>query len=211
MTRPRPQAFYLAGPPGAGKTTLMDRLLAPYRRGNPLRLHGTLTGEPLGPPSPTDDPEPVPVGVHLGVTRPRFGGTDALSMAVLPDAVTWAASASLPPLVAGEGARLAHLRFLAALHRRTDLVVVWLGAPWPVLTARCSARGSNQDTAWRRAAGTRSRSAMERTARLGVRVEIVDTATRDVDALADHVRGLLAAGGVELAHPAPAPREVPSP
>lgn len=191
-------AVYVVGPPAVGKTTLVDRLLAGYARGEPERLgYGPLIGEPLherGCESPDAD------GLHLGKSRPAFGGTDALGMVILHDAVRWATEAPLPPLVVGEGARLTHPLFLTALAQRARLVVIHLWAPPSLLDERVAARGSVQNEPWRRGQATRVHNAVRAAAEAGVHVHRV-IATRDAAAIEAHARSALGARGIDLAPP----------
>jgi hypothetical protein len=114
-------------------------------------------------------------GLHLGRTRGSFSGTDALGFAVHPDAVRWATDAVLPRYVLGEGARLGTSRFLAALHARTDLLVVLLVADDETLDARSLAEGRNQSRVWRIGAATRAHRAAAVAGAAGVRVIRVST------------------------------------
>lgn len=191
-------AVYVVGPPAVGKTTLVTRLLAGYERGEPERLgYGPLIGETLW------EPEGAAVrraGLHLGKTREAFGGTDALGMVVLHDAVAWASEAPLPPLIVGEGARLTHPLFLTALAQRSRLVVIHLWAPPSTLDDRVAARGSVQKDTWRRGQSTRVHNAVKAAAEAGVRIHRV-IATRDPAAVEAHVRAAVGSVGIDLAPP----------
>lgn len=151
-------SLYLLGAPGVGKSTVLDAYLdarglnvggenTPFRR---LRTHII-----------TDD-SGVFAGVYLGRRRDQFGGTDALSMAVAPDARDWARDA-VPDLgditIVGEGARLGNVGFLRALAESSNLTVVYLHAEPDTLTERRDARGSNQTPSWMRGAETGARNA----------------------------------------------------
>jgi hypothetical protein len=100
-------------------------------------------------------------GVYLGRIRDAFSGTDALAMNAGPDAVQWAQSGAVPPMVVGEGARLGYSAFLGALARAARLTIVHLTAARPWLDKRCAARGSRQNESWRRAAETRAERAAQ--------------------------------------------------
>lgn len=153
-------ALYLIGPPGSGKSTVMTQVQAqldletgPWRRLRP-DLKGEFRAEPLL------DMFGREVGLSLGITRPEFSGTDALSMSTHPEACTWAEELpeeGRPPLVLGEGARLSTKRFLTALDAVSDLTVGYLYAPADVLDARCAARETGATFKARRA-GARSQS-----------------------------------------------------
>lgn len=149
MTR----ALYVVGAPGVGKTSLMRQLKSPYLVGDAARAWpGSLLWLTL-----LYGHNHV-AGVELGRERDSFGGTDALGMAVMPQALAWLGRAPLPQLVLGEGARLGTVRFLAELGNRADLTVVHLTASPQALADRRAARGSNQSPAWMRGAETRARN-----------------------------------------------------
>ena len=134
------RAVYVVGAPGVGKSTAVDLAFPPL--GEPERVGSLLWVER------------IERGLRLGRTRSEFGGTDALGMAVNPEAVVWAESAVLPALVVGEGARLATSTFLGALAERGDLRVVHLVADPRRLAERRADR--TQDVAWQRGATTRA-------------------------------------------------------
>lgn len=166
MTR----ATYLIGPPGVGKTTLARALMARYKVEKPHRVHGQLWGERLLIGT-------SPIGLHLGKTRTTFGGTDALGMAVNTDACTWANTATLPPLIIGEGQRLANLKFLTALHNRTNLTLIYLTATntHDRRAERAARTGTPQDPTWVQAAETRARNLAAAALSAGIHVRTIDT------------------------------------
>lgn len=189
------KSVYLIGPPGVGKSTLMERLLSGYERLHPMKHVGpprttALVYEPLIGPG---DQEPT--GVSLGYRRQSFSGTDALGMSVNPQAIAWVESGAARAWaeVWGEGARLANKAFLRALDRHTELTVIELVAPWAELTARCRERGSDQADSWRRGAGTRAAKLASQLMMDGVRVHTVDADRPVFDVEAD-VRWLLRGG-----------------
>jgi hypothetical protein len=155
------RSIYLLGAPGVGKSTTLTAVLdhLGYARGDAERLHGLLWGQPLVLGSDQ-------VGVELGRQRDAFSGTDALGMAVAPDALAWVEmmrkvgghTAGIE-LVVAEGARLGIVKFLVALAAASDLTLVHLHADDDTLDARCTQRGSNQSPAWRRGAATRAENA----------------------------------------------------
>ena len=183
-----PDALYLLGAPGVGKSTVMAaylkargwEMLRPHRR-----VHGKLVGHTMV------SLDGYPSGVYLGKHRPEFPGTDALSMAVAPDAREWAASiptyAASLDLIVGEGARLGNVGFLTALADVSRLTVVLLTASEERLTERRTARGSNQTPAWMRGAATGARNAFDRTLESPVAIYrglVLDTDTRSPEEIA---------------------------
>lgn len=159
--------LYLFGPPGVGKTTLMRAFLDPLVPAPAIRLHRALWAEPL------IDGDAY-AGLLLGRTRGTFSGTDALSMAALPDACGWArAQAPLP--VYGEGARLAHPKFADALRDgRNTVRWVLLDGPDDVLGKRRAERGTGQNESWAKGATTTARRTATRLAEEGFRVVTLD-------------------------------------
>lgn len=187
MTR----ALYLVGPPGVGKSSVTERLLSPWLLSTPKRLQGLLWGEWL-----VDGDGPF--GVYLGQHRPTFSGTDALGMAVQPDAIRWVEDDVVPMCldpyrdgsaqrVIGEGARLGNAAFLTVLAKHADLTVIYLSAPQEVLDERCERRGSTQSVSWRKGAGTRALRTAERCEEAGVRVVSVN-GTAPLDLVVDTIR-----------------------
>jgi hypothetical protein len=101
--------IYLAGQPGAGKSTLMTALTAPFNR------HKIAPNEdyPVAHDVLTDSRDGSIIGAELGIRRETFSGTDALPSAIIDKAVPWIATRPYRLLLA-EGARLANKRFLEA-------------------------------------------------------------------------------------------------
>lgn len=141
--------LYLIGPPGVGKSTLMAELTRGCER---FQFDHPIACQRLVDPATASV-----VGVELGRARPDFPGTDTLPMGVSPAACDWLRSGRGPQLVLGEGDRLAHMGFLmAAAEGGYQITVGQLCAPPEVLDARCAARGSSQNEAWRRGRATKA-------------------------------------------------------
>lgn len=132
---------YLIGVPGAGKSTAVAGVLAPW--GEPVaehRLpfaHRVLRHELLG------------TVVELGRHREGgYPGTDSLSMAVQPRVVAWLRETTFD-LVVGEGDRLGNIGFLdTAYGLGWEVRLAILAATPEVAAARRLARGSNQSEPW---------------------------------------------------------------
>ena len=177
------RALYLIGAPGVGKSSVMDELLSEWTvEEEAVRLAPTLL---FGHWMARDDE----VGLYVGVRRPKFSGTDAFGMAVMPHAVSWVESAELPDLVLAEGAKLGSPKFLVPLSRRAELLVALLTASPEVLADRRAARATNQDSTWLRGAETRAREAARRCRQAGLRVVEVDASGTSAE-VADNFRAI---------------------
>lgn len=178
MTR----SVYLLGGPGAGKSTLMARLLedwtpGPYERLTSRELFGHYL---LGPE--------LEMGVYLGRLRPEYPGTDALSLSVAPQALIWLETLD-PQLgwVFGEGARLGHPSFLSALSSRTQLLVVHLTVTPEVALARRVARpGKPLSDQYCKIATSKARNLAEWSRQAGISTLELD-GSRDLEELAEDI------------------------
>lgn len=139
--------LYLIGAPGSGKSTLAAHLTARHRGLNFAKPFAHIHWQ--GP----DGPDVV----ELGGRRDAFSGTDTLSMSVQPKVLQWLDD-ERPPLVLGEGDRLANLSFLAAAAGLGyDVHVVLLAASAAVAEHRRAARAAALGTPLQSAAWTKGR------------------------------------------------------
>lgn len=128
----------IGGEPGAGKTTLMKKLiekfgvqpeydsfkLVPYLRKDNIYVLGKY---------------------EEGET---FAGTDRMSMAVQPEAIKFLASLPANSIVLYEGDRLFNTSFLEHCNETYDLSIVYLKTDKSVRQERYKERGSNQNETW---------------------------------------------------------------
>jgi hypothetical protein len=150
------EMLYIAGPPGVGKSTLARELTAGWDR--IVHTHAPVPHVVLRHPVTG-----LKAGLELGVPRPAFSGTDALSMSIGPAALDFMLSrTSTVPFALGEGSRLATRPFLGGLvHAGVRLTFVSLSASQDVLDYRWRARGSKQNPSWRKGAATRAERMFE--------------------------------------------------
>lgn len=132
--------LYIVGEPGVGKSSVM-RALTSTLRSAPVDVGGV----PLRAVSVNGQSWHA---AELGVRRPAFSGTDAMSMSVQPKVVRLLDASPFPLLVA-EGDRLANGKFFDAVQAAGwELAVVHLWAPPETLAARRAGRGDRQDAKW---------------------------------------------------------------
>ena len=164
------QSVYIVGAPGTGKSTLMDLLVSglglewgpPEKMRREVFVHTLLA-------------EGEVRGVYLGVHRPEFPGTDALSASVHPQAVTWLQTAELPPLVLAEGVKLSSPKFLVHLDRVSPLLLVHLTSDPDTTAARVEGREHQLSKQYCAAGRTRAANVAETMSALGVPVLTIDT------------------------------------
>lgn len=170
-------SVYIVGGAGVGKSTftaeLLERLEAlPL---GPLRdLHAkpnakvtvTLRGH-----------ETQGGGIYLGKMRDSFPGTDGLDRASSPTGEEWLDRFMHleHSYIIGEGATLATERFLSALQRRTNLLLVHLVCDPEVKSQRLAERGSGQKETFVLGTATRSANVTRKLDALGAEVLEVQT------------------------------------
>lgn len=182
------ELLYVCGAPGVGKSTLMRELRAPWDcevMGREVVPHVRLRNVASGSIH----------GLELGVPRPQFPGTDALSMSISPHALSFLSSV-YHPFVMAEGARLATRPFLGTLAQQgVRVTLVQLTAHPSLLDERWRLRGAKQSVSWRKGAATRAdRIAQWFSSNLGTdgfaRMATLDVTGREPRDLADLVRAV---------------------
>lgn len=142
--------LYLAGPPAAGKTSLMAALT--------VGVHLLARPRPVPHVALIDPVTGGHAGVELGRRRAHFSGTDALALNIAPAARAWLADPDRPgPLVLAEGDRLGYPGFLdVAAAQGYAVTLVHVTCPAGQLGARAAARGSAQNPAWAKGRATKA-------------------------------------------------------
>lgn len=141
--------LYVVGPPGVGKSTVARELTSVWDK----ELHRAVSVPHVNLLHPATGRL---AGVELGVPRESFSGTDALAMDIGPRALAWMQAVDVP-FAFGEGSRLGTRPFVGGLAQRgVSVTLVRLTADEAILEARCRARGSKQNTSWRKGAATRA-------------------------------------------------------
>jgi len=131
---------YLIGQPGSGKTTLTRAVFE------------GVEAEAIKKPVPHIR---YPGGAQIGADREKFGGTDALHMAIQPEVIPWMLSSGITSFFA-EGDRLANDKFVmdcAAAKIRFHLICLWV--PDSVGVIRRMGRSSIQSPVWVKGRGTK--------------------------------------------------------
>lgn len=169
-------ALYIIGEPGVGKSYLVAALTDPYAVlrdcAQPFRhrhYHNGVT--------------------ELGGRRERFPGTDALSMAVQPEAVAFLADPTCSDLLLAEGDRLANDSFFEALGRNGFQLHLFALIGPRVAARRRLLRGSKQSAAFIKGRQTKVNQLVDR---WGKYVTVAD-ATLDTDILLRSLPGPVAA------------------
>lgn len=171
------KSVYIVGAAGVGKSTFTGQLLKDLGAPGPLEdLHAkpnkkalvTLRGHRLGAD-----------GLYLGKLREHFPGTDGLDRASSPTGEEWldqGKHAEFHYLV-GEGATLSTRRFIEALQRNTELLLVHLVCQQRVWEERLEKRGANQQPHWLAGTVSRTNSLVLDMKKVGVVVLEVETSS----------------------------------
>ena len=128
----------IGGEPGAGKTTLMKKLIERFDvqpKYDSFKLVPYLCKDNIYVLGKYEDGE-------------TFGGTDRMSMAVQPEAIKFLASLSADSIVLYEGDRLFNNSFLEHCNENYDLSIIYLKTDKSVRQERYKERGSNQNETW---------------------------------------------------------------
>jgi uridine kinase len=126
------------GEPGSGKTSLMKNVMKTLDVGDVVEKHNLVRYHHSN--------NVYVLGIYEdGKT---FSGTDALSMAVQPDAVSFLATLSEDAIVLFEGDRLCTASFLEHCNSLYDTTIVYLKTDRDVRKERYAERGSNQNETW---------------------------------------------------------------
>lgn len=176
------QSVYVVGGAGAGKSTFMQAMLDQVEsfwmgpltdlhtkanaKGTPVTLRGhRLSGD----------------GLYLGCMRDWFPGTDGLDRASSLPGEEWLVhgGAEAYKYIVSEGATLSSRRFLTALHRHTNLLLVHLHVDPMIADLRFLQRGTTQAESFVQITVTRSANVAADMRKLGVQVLSVDTEHED--------------------------------
>jgi uridine kinase len=128
----------IGGEPGAGKTTLMKKLIAS------LGVEPKYDAVKLVPYLQKDNVYVLGKYEEGEV----FAGTDRMSMAVQPEAIKFLATLPENSVVLYEGDRLFTASFLEDCLDKYDLKIVYLSTTKDVRKERYAERGSNQNETW---------------------------------------------------------------
>lgn len=174
-------ALYIIGEPGVGKSYLVAALTDPHAVlkdcAQPFRhrhYHNGVT--------------------ELGGRRERFPGTDALSMAVQPEAVAFLKDPTCSDLLLAEGDRLANDAYFTALERAGYRLHLFALIGPRIAARRRLLRGSKQSAAFIKGRQTKVNQLVDRWARC---VTVAD-ATLDTALLLRCLPGPVAAAFREL-------------
>jgi uridine kinase len=126
------------GEPGSGKTSLMKNVMKGLGIGYEVEKHNLVRYHHSN--------NLYVLGIYE--EDKTFSGTDALSMAVQPDAISFLGTLNKGAVVLFEGDRLCTASFLEHCNSLYDTTVVYLKTDRDVRKERYAERGSNQNETW---------------------------------------------------------------
>lgn len=131
------------GEPGVGKSTAVRLMWAA------LGVERSELGHDGVPHMLRFDGSDRLIGAEVGLDRHPFGGTDALSMSVMPQALEWIQRQRDVPLIVAEGDRLASPRFYGASRRANrQVLIVWINGPTQAAARRIIRHPTQQNDSW---------------------------------------------------------------
>lgn len=175
------RSAYIIGGAGTGKSTFTAQLLEEIGA-NPLGPQEDLWSKPNAKVVVTlRGHRTQGSGMYLGKMRDSFPGTDGLDRASSPTGEEWLDKQEHLDLsyIVGEGATLATERFLTALQRRTDLLLVHLVCDPAVKAERLAERGSGQAESFILGTATRSLNATKKMRAIGAEILGIETSSPD--------------------------------
>lgn len=172
-------SVYIIGGAGVGKSTFTAQLLEEIEA-LPMGEQEDLWSKPNAKVTVTlRGHRTQGSGMYLGKMRDSFPGTDGLDRASSPVGEEWLDKFLHLDLgyIIGEGATLATERFLNALHRRTDLLLVHLVCDPAVKAERLAERGSGQAETFVQGTTTRSSNATAKMRAVGANILGIETSS----------------------------------
>lgn len=169
-------SIYVVGGAATGKSTFVSALLQGRAFGPLIDLH--MKPDSRGNRIVLRGHELDDGGLYIGHMRPEFPGTDGLNRASAITGQEWLENggAKAYRYIVAEGITLSNRRFVTALHRHTDFMLVHLWCESFVKDLRCLERGSAQSPGFMKSSATRARNLWTELTADGVQTLSVDTA-----------------------------------